>query len=79
MDASHPVQVSLNFMPAPATTLCAWSFDRDTPVANAEALYRTVESWTRGRPQMRQGSAACRQPGAPRRQFATEASQKQGE
>jgi hypothetical protein len=60
--------------PAPATTLCAWSFDRDTPVANVEALYRTVECWTRGRPQMRQGSVACRQPGAPRRQVATEAS-----
>jgi len=27
---------------APATTLCAWSFDRETPVQNVEALYRTV-------------------------------------
>ena len=25
--------------PAPATTLCAWSFDRETPIANVEAMY----------------------------------------
>ncbi|HEY3378736.1 MAG TPA: uroporphyrinogen decarboxylase family protein [Armatimonadota bacterium] len=28
--------------PAPATTLCAWSFDRETPLGNVEALYQTV-------------------------------------
>jgi uroporphyrinogen-III decarboxylase len=28
---------------APATTLCAWSFDRDTPVGNVDALYDVVE------------------------------------
>jgi hypothetical protein len=28
--------------PAGSTTLCAWSFDRDTPVRNVEALYQTV-------------------------------------
>lgn len=36
--------------PAPATTLCAWSFDRDTPVANVEAMYsavRKLASWKR--------------------------------
>jgi len=27
---------------APATTLCAWSFDAETPIQNVEALYRTV-------------------------------------
>ena len=27
---------------APAVTLCAWSFDRDTPIANVAALYETV-------------------------------------
>jgi hypothetical protein len=30
---------------APGTTLCAWSFDRDTPVRNVEAMYQTVEAW----------------------------------
>ena len=30
---------------APATTLCAWSFDRETPVCNVEAMYETVEAW----------------------------------
>jgi hypothetical protein len=30
--------------PAPAVTLCAWSFGRDTPLANVEALYTTVEA-----------------------------------
>jgi len=29
--------------PAPATTLCAWSFDSETPIPNVEALYRTVQ------------------------------------
>jgi len=29
---------------APATTLCAWSFDGETPVQNVEALYRTVQA-----------------------------------
>ena len=29
--------------PAPATTLCAWSFDRETPIRNVDALYRVVE------------------------------------
>ncbi len=28
---------------APSTTLCAWSFDGETPVRNVEALYRTVQ------------------------------------
>ena len=28
---------------APATTLCAWSFDRETPIRNVDALYRVVE------------------------------------
>lgn len=27
---------------APATTLCAWSFDGETPVENVDALYRTA-------------------------------------
>ncbi len=31
---------------APSTTLCAWSFDRDTPVANVEAMYSTVRELT---------------------------------
>jgi hypothetical protein len=30
---------------APSTALCAWSFDRDTPVTNVECLYQTVEAW----------------------------------
>jgi len=30
--------------PAPATTLCAWSFDRETPVANVAAMYSAVET-----------------------------------
>jgi hypothetical protein len=30
--------------PAPATTLCAWSFDRETPVANVAALYSAVNA-----------------------------------
>jgi hypothetical protein len=29
-------------VPAPSTTLCAWSFDAETPIRNVEALYRTV-------------------------------------
>lgn len=29
---------------APATTLCAWSFDVETPVENVEALYQTVRA-----------------------------------
>ncbi|MEI8139785.1 MAG: uroporphyrinogen decarboxylase family protein [bacterium] len=32
--------------PAPATTLCAWSFDRDTPIANVEAMYSAVKELT---------------------------------
>jgi len=28
---------------APAVTLCAWSFDRDTPLDNVDVLYETVE------------------------------------
>ena len=28
--------------PAVSTTLCAWSFDGDTPVRNVEALYKAV-------------------------------------
>ncbi|MBI3986057.1 MAG: hypothetical protein HY343_04015 [Lentisphaerae bacterium] len=28
--------------PAPETLLCAWSFDRDTPLSNVEMLYKTV-------------------------------------
>ncbi len=28
--------------PAPSTTLCAWSFDRETPVANVTAMYSAV-------------------------------------
>ena len=31
---------------APAVTLCAWSFDRDTPLENVNALYDTVERTT---------------------------------
>ncbi|MDD5704997.1 MAG: uroporphyrinogen decarboxylase family protein [Kiritimatiellae bacterium] len=30
---------------APGTTLCAWSLDVDTPVANVETLYATVAAW----------------------------------
>lgn len=30
---------------APSTTLCAWSFDRETPVENVVAMYRTVDRW----------------------------------
>ena len=33
--------------PAPATTLCVWSMDRDTPIGNVAALYETVEHSTR--------------------------------
>jgi len=29
--------------PAASTTLCAWSFDGETPVRNVETLYQTVE------------------------------------
>ena len=29
---------------APSTTLCAWSFDAETPLCNVEALYRSVEA-----------------------------------
>ena len=29
--------------PAPAVTLCAWSFDRDTPLENVSAMYDTVQ------------------------------------
>jgi hypothetical protein len=29
---------------APAVTLCAWSFDRDTPIDNVAAMYATVRS-----------------------------------
>jgi len=29
--------------PAPATTLCVWSLDRDTPIENVAAVYETVE------------------------------------
>jgi len=32
--------------PAPSTTLCAWSFDRETPVANVEAMYAAVKQET---------------------------------
>ncbi|MFA6292962.1 MAG: uroporphyrinogen decarboxylase family protein [Victivallales bacterium] len=28
---------------APAVTLCAWSLDRETPVANLQAIYTTIE------------------------------------
>lgn len=34
--------------PAPSTELCVWSLDRETPVANAEALYREVELLNQG-------------------------------
>jgi hypothetical protein len=30
---------------SPAVTLCAWSFDRDTPLENAIALYDAVMPW----------------------------------
>ena len=30
--------------PAPATTLCVWSLDRDTPIENVAAVYETVET-----------------------------------
>jgi len=29
---------------APSTTLCAWSFDVETPLQNVEALYQTVQA-----------------------------------
>ena len=32
---------------APATTLCAWSFDRETPIANVTAMYHAQQAWTR--------------------------------
>lgn len=32
---------------APAVTLCAWSFDRDTPIRNVAAMYETVQRGTR--------------------------------
>lgn len=32
---------------APSATLCAWSFDRETPVSNVEALYECVENWNK--------------------------------
>ncbi len=31
---------------APETTLCAWSFDPETPVCNVETLYTTVAEWS---------------------------------
>ncbi len=31
---------------APETTLCAWSFDTETPVPNVETLYATATAWT---------------------------------
>lgn len=31
--------------PAPATTLCAWSFDRETPIENVAAMYTAVEEF----------------------------------
>lgn len=30
---------------APAVTLCAWSFDRDTPIANVRSLFDTVQRY----------------------------------
>ena len=33
--------------PAVSTTLCAWSFDRDTPVRNVEALFQAVQGHLR--------------------------------
>ncbi len=32
--------------PAPTTTLCAWSFDRETPIANVAALYSAAREAT---------------------------------
>jgi hypothetical protein len=34
-----------NTADAPAVTLCAWSFDRDTPIPNVAALYETVTGY----------------------------------
>lgn len=31
--------------PAPATTLCAWSFDPETPLENVETLYSTIKQY----------------------------------
>lgn len=43
-DVRHLVSGLLNATAAaPAVTLCAWSFDRDTPLDNVSALYKTVE------------------------------------
>ena len=33
--------------PAPSTTLCAWSFDRETPIPNLEAIYQSVDAHNR--------------------------------
>ncbi|OGV60326.1 MAG: hypothetical protein A2498_07085 [Lentisphaerae bacterium RIFOXYC12_FULL_60_16] len=44
-DQVHDLTVSMlhSTARAPAVTLCAWSFDRDTPIENVATLYRTVE------------------------------------
>jgi hypothetical protein len=40
---AHIEQTLAQTAPAPATTLCVWSLDRDTPIENVAAVYETVE------------------------------------
>ena len=42
--AAHVRALLAHCAPAPATTLCVWSLDRDTPIPNVDALYNVVES-----------------------------------
>ena len=41
--ADYVDAVQAQASPAPAVILCAWSFDRETPVGNVDALYSVVE------------------------------------
>ncbi len=39
---THIEQTLFQTAPAPATTLCVWSLDRDTPIENVATVYETV-------------------------------------
>ncbi len=39
---THIEQTLSQTAPSPATTLCIWSLDRDTPIENVAAVYETV-------------------------------------
>jgi hypothetical protein len=49
------LQILKDTASAPTVTLCAWSFDRDTPLANVHALYGAVAEYERRH--VRAGSA----------------------